>query len=107
MKLCSKCGYENPNEAFWCEECNAKLVNPPRNSKKISNNEEKIERDDLEYEYLHNDVSKKIGKLFAVFIVIFIILSAFVIIYFTLNKGSDFEGINSVINEDYWFEGNN
>ena len=101
MKLCSDCGYENPNEAYWCQKCNAKLVNPPSNDKKITNDEEKIERDDLEYEYLNDDLSKKIRKIYVIFIVLIIIISAGIVTYFTIYKGPDFEGINSLINEDY------
>lgn len=107
MKLCSDCGYENPNKAYWCQKCNAKLVNPPSNDKKITNDEEKIERDNLEYEYLNDDLSKKIRKIYVIFVVLIIIISAGIVTYFTIYKGPDFEGINSAINEDFWFEGNN
>ena len=60
----------------------------------------KEDKDSLLY-----DPERRVYKLFAIFFVISIALAGFFAYFFIVSQPG-FEGINTTINEDFWFEGN-
>ncbi len=105
-KYCQHCNVENPDDAFWCINCNTKILNnaivksqPPLNS---------IENDRVG----SSSVQHHHGIFVFVSIVSVVIAIACLLVYTFLNGSvfafghhDDFLGIDSEINEDFWFEG--
>jgi len=107
VKRCHNCRSENPDNAFWCEKCNTKLldkVSVETESIPIENNNPLLDYHLQDYPSYHQ--SQKIGLKIIASIVVTILLIAGIIAYLNWYSVSGFDGINCKINEDFWFEGN-
>lgn len=107
-KHCPSCGTENPEDEFWCNNCNAKLV------ESISINKEEAES------YKSENITTKVsldsnlyvqktsrnGLKILIFIIVGFVLIIVIAAFVSLSLEFDFSGINCKINEDFWFEGN-
>jgi hypothetical protein len=104
VKICSNCGTENPDGAFWCNKCDKILFRDQVVEQKIPVEEHREQI--LEQQGTYNSFDNFENKSLKLFIVGFIIVIVFicVFIYFSLFIGFDFNWINCQFNEDFWFE---
>jgi len=103
-KYCSNCGSENPEDAFWCTNCNNKLIQEISEEQKICKEQDLKRQPDKQIN--HNSFEEYENKAIKLFTVTFVIFIVFIglFIYFSVIKGSDFSGISCQINKDFWFE---
>ena len=103
-KYCPNCGAENPEDAFWCRNCDKKLFETQSVLQKIS--EEKPPKPLPERQETYKSFDQYESRAIKVFIIGFVIIIAFIgiFMYFNVSNGSDFPLIDCQINEDFWFE---
>ena len=103
-KYCSNCGAENPEDAFWCSNCNKKLVQGLSEEKEISTEEPRMHQplQPVAYKSFKHYEKNAIRAFTVVFVISVMFIGLF--IYFSVSQGYDFSGINCQINEDFWFE---
>lgn len=107
-KQCPDCGTENPEDEFWCKNCNAKLVGTISSQKKETAASEPLymNRKVSPGSYLNMQQTRRYGIKILIFIVAGFVLITMIAAYVSLSIEFDFSGINCKINEDFWFEGN-
>jgi len=85
VKTCLNCGTKNPDEAFWCINCNTKLVGNPSIAQKESRSAENIELDQdvklRDYILSLNQKESRIGMGLSIFKIPLIILFIVAIIW--------------------------
>ena len=103
-KYCFNCGAENPEDAFWCSNCNKKLVQGLSEGQEIST--EEPQKPQPVQQVVYSSFRQYEKNAIRVFTVVFVISVMFIglFIYFSVSQGYDFSGINCQINEDFWFE---
>jgi hypothetical protein len=103
VKICSNCGTENPDGAFWCSYCENILINDSVLEQKIP---EENRRHLLEQQDNYRSFDSYEKRAIKLFVIGFLIIIAFicVFLYFSLTIGSDFNWIDCKFNEDFWFE---
>ena len=110
-KNCQHCGQKNPDSAFWCMNCKAKILH---NAVVYETNTQTL--DPFENENSITDASGKPHHpkpILKTFIILSIVILCCFPIFIFLNDSNlallytkSLNGINCQINEDFWFEGN-
>jgi hypothetical protein len=109
-KYCTNCGCENTDDAFWCINCNTKIVqncicHQENHLDSLVTNQQSKSSESLSYTP-HRRIFQKTTLLICT-IAIGCLLACIFLITFNLATGHSqkFE-IHCQINEDFWFEGN-
>ena len=107
-KQCNKCGAENPEDVFWCNNCNTKLVESVSIEKEESTNNESFSMTNNSFQdsYLDSQKNQRYRIKILIFIIAGCVLITVIAAFVSLSIELDFSGINCKINEDFWFEGN-
>lgn len=109
-KYCQHCRFENSDDAFWCANCNTKIINNAVLHEENQNRPYLIKRENKIIEPLSEEHHRRIflkTTFFIGIISIFCLLAYIFLNNFNLALGytEEFE-INCQINEDFWFDGN-
>lgn len=102
MIRCHVCGHENPDDVFWCQKCETKLVNrfsPHKKELTHKSTHPSISFDPDTY----REQKSLLKKVVVAFIIILVFLALFVFIFVNYNA-DEFRGITCTIGEDFWFE---
>ena len=106
-KYCQQCKSENDDDAFWCSTCNTKILNNA-----VVYNENPCAPVPLENEQKRRGSDTYYPRLLLVPIIIGVLTACCLIPYLLVNEfhlvlgDQDFLGIDSQINQDFWFKGN-
>jgi len=103
-KYCYSCGAENPEDAFWCKNCDMKLVQGVSEIQEITEKEPQKPQPvkQINYKSFRQYEKNAIRTFTIVFVISVMFIGVF--LYFSVSQGYDFTGINCQINEDFWFE---
>ena len=105
-RYCPHCEAGNPDDAFWCVNCDTKLLtavtkkSPPHSIKKTGSSPASL------YTEPSMRLSPKTGIKAAAIIIIALVCLTVFILFLNWYSVSGFYGINCQFNEDFWFEGN-
>ena len=109
-KYCQRCRFENPDDTFWCQNCNTKIINNVVQNTQHpmpSYLEQGTKGPRASTEQHHPKKFLKISLVSCMVVLPcvlgFILFNGF---NFTLGYHDEFLGINCQINQDFWFEGN-
>jgi len=109
-KYCQRCRFENPDDTFWCQNCNTKIINnvvqnTQHHIPHYLEQENKKPRTSTEQHHPKKFLKLSIVSCMVVLpcILGFILFNGF---NFTFGYHDEFLGINCQINQDFWFEGN-
>jgi hypothetical protein len=104
VKICSNCGTENPEGAFWCSYCEKILLKEQSVDNYNPNDEKKkqLPEQQARYKSLYHYENRAIKYYIAGFIIFIVFIGIF--IYLSLTMGSNFNWISCQFNEDFWFE---
>ncbi len=105
-KYCQYCKFENSDDAFWCINCNTKIINNALvRSQTMPYSLEKDGVGSASVEHHHG--------IFVFISIISIVIAVSCLLIYTFFNGfvfafgyhDDFNGIDCKINEDFWFDG--
>ena len=110
-KHCPKCGELNSDNAFWCNNCDEKLIENFDIHKVTTNNHTTDSKNNNGIYPVDskNYYSSSLKTLIALSIFLALCIAAFFVVYQYgipyISSGS-YAGIDCQINDDFWFEGN-